>query len=176
MSLALNIPAIETERLILRGPEAGDVEPLTAFFADEARAWGFGGGLDRNETWRWFASSIGHWALHGYGLWTITDKATGTPLGITGVWNPAGWPEPELSWVAFTEAEGKGIMYEAALAASTHAYTEMGLPALSSNILPGNTRSIALAERLGARFEKEYQNVKHGTELLYRHPAPELRA
>ena len=39
--------------------------------------------------------------------------------------------------------------------------------------MPGNTRSIALAERLGAWFEREYDNIHMGHDLLYRHPGPE---
>jgi RimJ/RimL family protein N-acetyltransferase len=176
MSLALDIPVLETERLILRGPLDSDFEPIAAFFADAARSWGFGGPLPRTEAWRWFAGSVGHWALHGYGFWTITGKSTGEPLGITGIWNPEGWAEPEIGWFAFAAAEGKGLMFEAASAARTYAYDEMGLPALCSNILPGNARSVALAERMGARFEKEAENIRHGRELVYRHPGPEALA
>ncbi len=172
MSLTLNIPRLETDRLILRGPEHRDFEPLAAFYADEARAWGFGGALPRNEAWRWFASSIGHWALHGYGYWTIEEKHTGNICGITGIWNPDGWPEPEIGWVMFEGAEGKGIAYEAALAARTYAYEHMGFTTLTSNIFPGNDRSVALAERMGAWFERTYENVSYGTENLYRHPGP----
>lgn len=176
MALSLDIPRIETERLVLRGPEHRDFEPLAAFFADESRAAGFGGAMPRDEAWRWFASSIGHWALHGYGFWTVEPKETGEPAGICGIWNPEGWPEPEIGWVLFKNAEGKGIAYEAAQAARAHAYAHFGLTTLTSNILPGNARSVALAERLGAWHERTYENIRHGTEMLYRHPGPEALA
>lgn len=127
----------------------------------------------RTEAWRWFASVIGHWHLRSFGFWTITSKVDDTPLGICGVWEPEGWPEPEIGWVVYEVAEGKGIAFEAATAARAHAYDVWKMPALSSNIIPGNERSVALATRLGATFEREYQNVSHGTEMLYRHPAPE---
>ena len=65
---------------------------------------------------------------------------------------------------------------EAALAARAYAYDTWKMPALSSNIIPGNTRSVALAERLGATFEREYENISHGREMVYRHPAPEAFA
>jgi RimJ/RimL family protein N-acetyltransferase len=169
-------PTITTERLTLRGPVASDFEPMAAFYADPVRAAGFGGVRTRTEAWRWFASVIGHWHLRGFGFWTITDKSDGTVLGICGIWEPEGWPEPEIGWVVYETAEGRGIAYEAALAARAYAYDVWKMPALSSNIIPGNTRSIALAERLGAVFEREYQNVSHGTELLYRHPGPEALA
>jgi len=52
------------------------------------------------------------------------------------------------------------------------AYVDLGFETLTSNIVPGNTRSVALAERMGAWFEREYQNVHMGTEQLFRHPSP----
>ncbi len=171
--MPLNIPTVEAEHLVLRGPEPGDFEPIAEFFADEGRSWGFGGPQTRNQAWRWFASSIGHWVLHGFGFWTIVEKANGQPSGITGIWGPEGWPEPELGWVLFAGAEGRGIAFEAATAARAHAYAHFGLKTLSSNIIPGNTRSIALAERMGATYERSFKNVTHGTELVYRHPAPD---
>ena len=31
----------------------------------------------------------------------------------------------------------------------------------------------SLAERLGARFEREYDNIHMGRDFLYRHPGPD---
>jgi RimJ/RimL family protein N-acetyltransferase len=168
-----NAPRLETDNLILRGPEMADVEAFIAFSADEARSIGFGYIPQRDEAWRWFALNIGHWHIHGYGYLTIEDKVTGKPAGICGIWNPEGWPEPELGWVVYEGYEGKGIAYEAALAARAWAYSDLGFTTLTSNIVPSNTRSIALAKRLGATFEREYDNVQMGLDHLYRHPAPE---
>ncbi len=168
-----NAPRLETDRLILRGPELADADPLIAFLMDEVRSEGFGGYTKRDEAWRWFALNIGHWHIHGYGYLSIEDKATGKPAGICGIWNPEGWPEPELGWVVYEGFEGKGIAYEAALAARAWAYSDLGFTSLTSNIVPSNTRSIALAKRLGATFEREYDNVQMGLDHLYRHPAPE---
>ena len=172
MSLT-NAPRFETERLILRGPEMPDAEPFIAFSADKERSEGFGYIPQRDEAWRWFALNIGHWYIHGYGYLTIEDKETGNPAGICGIWNPEGWPEPEIGWVVYEGFEGKGIAYEAAVAVRAWAYAELKFTTLTSNIVPGNTRSVALAERLGATFEREYENVQMGLDHLYRHPAPE---
>ncbi|WP_082899112.1 GNAT family N-acetyltransferase [Sulfitobacter sp. EhC04] len=168
-----HIPVLDTDRLILRGPAESDFEPLAEFFADPERSIGFGGPIPRDQAWRWFAGLIGHWHLRGYGFWTVTDRHRGDALGICGIWFPEGWPEPELGWVMFKSAEGKGIAFEAAKAVRRHAYEVMGFTTMTSNIVPGNTRSIALAERLGAVHERTYQNINMGTELLFRHPAPE---
>lgn len=166
-------PRLETERLILRGPEMADAEAIIAFLQDPIRSKGFGYVPKRDEAWRWFAMSIGHWQMLGYGFLTIEDKTTGKPAGICGIWNPEGWPEPELGWVVFEGFEGKGIAYEAALAARHWAYTDLGFTTMTSNIVPDNARSIALAKRLGATFEREYQHIQMGLDHLYRHPSPE---
>jgi len=74
MSLT-NAPRIETERLVLRGPEALDFEAIAAFYADAGRSWGFGGPQNRTEAWRWFARLIGHWGLRGFGFWMVDTRA-----------------------------------------------------------------------------------------------------
>ncbi|ETX29982.1 GNAT family N-acetyltransferase [Roseivivax isoporae] len=165
-------PTLQTERLVLRGPSLVEFDAFAAFHADETRCLGFGPVYSRADSWRWWACNIGHWHIHGYGYFTIEDRASGTPAGICGIWNPEGWPEPEVGWVVFEGFEGRGIAYEAALAARGWAYDTLGLPALTSNIKPGNTRSQALARRLGATLERVYDNPMMGEEELWRHPAP----
>ncbi|NDV99132.1 GNAT family N-acetyltransferase [Salipiger sp. PrR002] len=172
MSL-VTAPRLETERLILRGPEPSDAEAMIAFLLDPVRAEGFGGYAHRGDAWRWFALNVGHWHLRGYGYFTIEDKASGQPAGICGVWNPEGWPEPEIGWVVFDGFEGKGIAREAALRVRRYAYEDLGLSTITSNIVPGNTRSVALAERLGAVYERTYTNYAMGEDMLYRHPSAE---
>ncbi|MFX0545176.1 GNAT family N-acetyltransferase [Roseovarius sp. S1116L3] len=167
-----NIPRIETERLILRGPTERDIEPTITFLMDPARSAGFGTEPDRSRAWRWFAMNLGHWALRGYGYFIIEDKASGQPCGLTGIWAPEGWPEPELGYVVFDGFEGRGIAYEAALRAREWAYTDLGITTLGSHIVPGNARSVKLAERMGARFERSYTNPHMGEDMIYRHPSP----
>ncbi|MFK7940240.1 MAG: GNAT family N-acetyltransferase [Roseovarius sp.] len=172
MTLTVAIPRLDTENLIIRSPVAHDFDTYCAFAIDPIRSAGFGTEEDRPKAWRWFASNLGHWALRGYGYFIIEDKASGQACGLCGIWEPEGWPEPEIGWVVFEGYEGKGIAHEAALRVREWAYTDLGLTTLTSNIVPGNDRSVALAKRLGAWFEREYVNVQMGVEQLYRHPAP----
>ena len=171
MSLT-NSPKLESANLILRGPEIRDFEPIALFYADAPRAAGFGGCLKRDDAWRWFASNIGHWHIHGYGYFTIETK-TGQIAGISGIWNPEGWPEPEVGWVVYPGFEGRSIAYEAAVTARQWAYEKLSMTTLTSNIIPGNTRSIKLAKRMGAKYERSYINPNMGEGMLYRHPGPE---
>ena len=170
-----NAPTLETDRLILRGPQLTDFESVAAFYANE-HCTGFGGPLKRDDAWRWWACNIGHWHIHGYGYFTIVEKASGKPAGLSGIWNPEGWPEPELGYALYQEFEGKGIAYEASVRTRKWAYEQLGFTTLSSHIVPGNTRSIALAEKLGASYESTYSNPHMGEDQIFRHPAPEALA
>lgn len=171
MSLT-NAPRLETERLILRGPEKADAPAVMAFLRDPVRSEGFGHIPQQGEAWRWFAMNVGHWHWHGFGYFVIEDRTTGAPAGISGVWFPEMWPEPELGWVVFDGYEGKGVAFEAATRVREYAYTDLGLDTLTSNILPFNTRSKALATRLGAVYERTYHNEAMGEDELWRHPSP----
>ena len=164
-----NAPVLESENLILRGPEKRDADPMIAFLLDQDRAEGFGSSPSRGDAWRWFTLNVGHWHWYGYGYFTIETKQ-GDIAGISGIWNPEGWPEPEVGWVVFDGFEGRGIAYEAAVRARRWAYEDLGFTTLTSNIVPGNTRSIKLAERMGATFERTYINVHMGEDMLFRHP------
>ena len=139
MSLT-NSPRLESDNLILRGPKISDIEAIALFYDATPRAAGFGGSLKRDEAWRWFASNIGHWHIHGYGYFTIETK-TGDIAGICGIWNPEGWPEPEVGWVVYAGFEGRSIAYEAALRARLWAYESLSMTTLTSIIIPSNTRS-----------------------------------
>ena len=166
-----NAPMLDSDTLILRGPDHRDIEPVIAFLQDETRASGFGSIPERGNAWRWFATNVGHWHIHGYGYFTIETK-TGEIAGISGIWNPETWPEPEVGWVLFDGYEGRGIAYEAACRVRRWAYQELGLTTLTSNIVPGNDRSVRLAARMGATYERSYHNSNMGENMLYRHPAP----
>ena len=65
------------------------------------------------------------------------------------------WPEPELAYSLAPHAWGQGFATEAAAAARDWAFARHGLRRLASFIMPGNVRSIRVAERLGAVREGE---------------------
>lgn len=164
------VPRLETERFWLRGLSASDFETEAAFYGSE-RASFVGGPVGREDAWRKFAAAIGHWALRGFGYWAVEDKANGAYLGRVGLWEPEGWPEPELGWMVMGPAEGRGVAHEAAVRIRDFAYRSLGWPPLISTIDSDNTRSIALAERLGARREGEVDLGEWGVIDVYRHPS-----
>ncbi|MEO0623349.1 MAG: GNAT family N-acetyltransferase [Pseudomonadota bacterium] len=170
------IPVLETERLLLRAPQPQDGPGYVAFMMSE-RAQYVGGPLPERRAWYAFATEFGHWATRQFGMWAVTEKGSDICLGYVGCWCPQTWPEAEIGWTLWPEAEGRGIAYEAALAARAHAYGTLGWATAVSYIDYGNERSARLAERLGARLDPEALFPGHdmGAEpcRVYRHPAPE---
>ncbi|MEO1491568.1 MAG: GNAT family N-acetyltransferase [Pseudomonadota bacterium] len=164
-------PVIETERLILRRPTPEDQAGSIAFMMSD-RSQFVGGPMTRHKAWFAFASELGHWEIHGYGSFAVTVRGDDTCLGLIGPWFPGGWPEHEIGWLIWPEAEGTGFAYEAALATRAWAYRELGWQTAVSYIDPGNTRSIALAERLGAVRDDAAPRGVDAEDLVYRHPAP----
>lgn len=168
------VPVLETERLVLRAPHAGDVEAWVAFDASP-RSRFVGGGQGRQHAWRGLAGLIGHWVLRGFGPWAITERGVDDFLGIVGPWSPEGWPEPEILWSLTEAAEGRGIAAEAARAARGHAFGALGWPTAVSYIHPENARSLALAARLGCVRDDTAARLDRAPEaLVFRHPAPSL--
>lgn len=163
----MQIPVVETERLILREFRGDDFEPMADFYADPISSF-YGGPCNREEAWRKFAIYPGHWSLRGYGPWALEEKATGDFVGLSGLWFPEGWPEPEITWALIPRHHGKGYATEAARRALVAAYEEFGWPTAVSVVALENAASARVAERLGATPDGTVEN-RYGTAQVYRH-------
>ncbi|SIO42775.1 Protein N-acetyltransferase, RimJ/RimL family [Rhodovulum sp. ES.010] len=171
-TLEIAFPVLETERLVLRGPRPEDWEAHAAF-ATSDRARFVGGPWSRREAWRGFAARWGHWAMRGFGMFTVTRRGSDAAIGTIGPHFPEGWAEPEIGWILYGGAEGQGLAREAALACRDHAYRVLGWTTAISYIHPDNARSRALAGRLGCEIDPAVPHPFDEPCLVYRHPGPE---
>ena len=153
----MQIPTLQTERLVLRAFREEDWAPYAAMCADPEvmRYIGNGGPISREDAWRSMASMLGHWALKGYGMWALEVKATGELAGRAGYLDPPGWPGFEVGWVLGRAHWGHGYATEAASFALRRAFDVMGRDRVVSLIRPDNLRSIKVAERIGETFAEE---------------------
>jgi len=173
MSVTFSAPTLETERLILRPPAIQDVDAWVQFFGSD-RSKFVGGPVRPDQAWRILALEVGHWVLRGFGRWALTEKGgDGPAIGIVGLWFPDGFAEHELGWDLFDGATGKGHATEAARAARDYAYGTLGWDTVTSMIDPANTASAAVATRLGAAYDYDYDHPGFGTVQIWRHPGPE---
>ena len=168
MTTTITIPTVETDRLTLRASQPRDLDALAAFYASDRSRY-VGGPRSRADCQRTLAVYIGQWHFKGFGFWQIENRETGETLGAAGFIDMPGWDEPELGWHLYNGHEGQGYATEAAIAARTYGAAHFGLNGVISYIAHENTRSIQLAEKLGARFERDGE-LNGQTCLVYRHP------
>jgi RimJ/RimL family protein N-acetyltransferase len=171
-AMPLPIPVLTTARLTLREPREADFPAMLAF-NDSPRTAYLGGTLERRWVWRGLLANIGHWALRGYGFFSV-DTKDGDFVGRVGVIYHDTWPEPELAWHLYDGFEGQGYAHEAALAARADYHARISHQSLISMIDVANSRSEALALRLGAHRETTVDEPDDHFHI-YRHPGPEAR-
>ncbi|HQT76325.1 MAG: hypothetical protein B7Z80_18835 [Rhodospirillales bacterium 20-64-7] len=166
----MNIPTLTTERLRLRALRASDWDDYAALNADpRIRDWLGGKLLSREEAWTQMEQFLGQWALRGYGMFAV--EYGGDFVGRVGILHPADWPEPELAWTIAAPFWGHGFATEAAACARDWAFATFGWDRLVSYIVPTNTRSRRVAEKLGAAIQG--QTVRRGfLHDVWVHPAP----
>lgn len=165
----MEIPTLETERLVLRDfNHDSDFEPYAEFYASESSQY-YGGPLDRESAWRAAAAMMGHWVIRGYGVWAVEEKSSTDFCGMVGLWNPEGWPEREISWAIINSKQRRGIANEAALRAREYAYETLEWSDVYSCIRKQNQPSIKLAEKLGATLHRTEEHPIRGTVLVYKH-------
>jgi RimJ/RimL family protein N-acetyltransferase len=159
---------LETQRLLLRIPEADDGDGYLAVFRDPQVLRFLGidpaspadgaAGIDRMRR---------HWDRHGIGLFSVVRKEDERLLGRVGflLWDPKRWVsamredlegelETEIGWTLASEHWGRGYATEAAIACRDWALGELGLKRLVSVIATGNTASIRVAKKIGESFER----------------------
>jgi len=162
-------PVLETERLILRPHRMEDFPAMAAFLASDASRF-LGGPYDAERAWQALGADVGAWELMGFGAWAIEEKSSGAFAGQISLNCPPHFPEREIGWLLFAGFEGRGYATEGALAVRVFAYNTLGWPTAVSYVNPDNTRSIAVARRLGCT---EDQGVPlFPWDLVFRHPAP----
>jgi RimJ/RimL family protein N-acetyltransferase len=152
-------PGIATERLILRRWRASDIAANTAMLTDPgtARFIAADGKPVASELagWRNAAVMTGHWALHGFGMFAVEEKASGKYVGRVGPWSPPGWPDFEVGWGIAKEFRGKGYALEAAVASIDWVFTTFETDYMVHCIEAENAPSQSVARRLGAKLEGE---------------------
>jgi RimJ/RimL family protein N-acetyltransferase len=141
---------IETDRLILRPTRAEDFDGWATLMGDAQGAKHIGGPQPRSVAWRGFLSMAGAWAIQGYGMFSVIEKASGRWIGRLGPWCPEGWPGTEVGWGLLPEAWGKGYAPEGAVAAMDWSFGTLGWHEIIHCIAPDNTASQAVARKLGS--------------------------
>jgi RimJ/RimL family protein N-acetyltransferase len=110
---------IETERLSLRVPVATDLEAIATLWKDPELVKFIGKRpLSREQAWQRLLRLVGHWALAGYGVFAVIERATGRYVGEVGIANFERDVVPaigkfEMGWIVSPTVQGRGYASEA---------------------------------------------------------------
>lgn len=146
------IPTLHTKRLLLRAPTGADFPVYRRFYADARASSSYGGPLRSGLAWRKLAYDMGHWALRGFGMWSVVERGTGRMIGGCGIVWAEDWPRSELTWWIAPEARRQGYALEASQAAIEWGYTKSTLGQVETHMDDDNEPARALAQKLGGKI------------------------
>src|SRR5881227_1666994 len=128
------IPTLTTDRLRLRAFRAGDLDAYAAMQANPEvmRYLLTGQTATRVQTWYTMLTSLGSWALRGYGMWACEEIAAGRFIGSVGIFEPLDWPEPEIAYSLDQPFWRQGFATEAAGAARDWLFAHVPLARAAS--------------------------------------------
>lgn len=165
-SLSANIPSLETDRLHLRPSRLEDFSEFAGLLSSDRSRY-VGGPMSRVEAWAEFSQLTAGWLLHGHGGWTIEHEAQLKGFVLIGI--EPGDHEREIGYLLTEGAEGQGIATEAAKAALDYAFENLGFVTLVSYIDPKNSKSAAVAERLGGTRDTDSEAAMENRMMVYRY-------
>ena len=163
------VPSLETERLVLRGLTADDIEGFYLLYGDAEHARFVGGAKSRYECWEKLTSLIGTWQVRGFGRFAVEEKSSGRFLGHCGPSLPGFIEDVEINYSFVPIAQGKGFASEAATRVLRHVYEDLGYETAVSLIDPENTKSLNVAKRLGATPDGTASPHEGYTAQVWRH-------
>lgn len=161
---------LETDRLLLRRLQPGDLDDLYALYCDlEVRRYIPDAPLtyeEAREEVEWFLN--GHPRHPELGLWATIYKETGMFIGRCGLlpWTIDGQAEVEVAYLLAKEYWGRGLGTEAARAIADYGFEKLHLSRLICLIDQDNQASMKVARNIGMTFEREGQDEK-GPYLIY---------
>jgi RimJ/RimL family protein N-acetyltransferase len=167
----MSCPTLTTDRLALRAHGLTDFEDSLALWSDPEVVRFIGGKTaTAEEVWARLLRYRGHWALLGYGFWTIHETATGLFVGEAGLadfrraMTPTLGPYPEAGWVLSPRVHGRGYANEAMSAILAWADRVLRAPRTTCIIDPSNAPSLKLAAKLG--YQPFGRGVYRGDEVI----------
>ncbi|RZF63997.1 N-acetyltransferase [Sphingomonas populi] len=144
---------IETARLVLRLPVAGDHAPLHAMWSDPRVMADLGPLKTPEDSAATIARHEGYRQSHGFGFWTVVLRDSGTVIGFCGL-KPGAENTPiagevEVGWMLAAAHWRQGYAREAAQASLAWGWANSDAARIVAITAAQNHASRALMERLG---------------------------
>lgn len=170
-SLGADIRMItETERLILREMNEGDLDALCAIMCDEeAMRTAYVTPFTPEQVQAWLGRHLKRYRELGFGLWAVVLKQTGEMVGQCGL-TLQPWEDEqvlELGYLFAREHWHRGYAAEAAQACRDYAFTVLGADSVCSIIRDTHLASRRVAERCGMQAAGEASKTFRDTEMRF---------
>ena len=148
---------IETERLLIRPFKIEDIEPsyIMNLDAEVSRFTGDGGIVSKKVERRIIENVFGDYQKHGFGRLAVELKGENKFIGFTGLKYLEDMDEVDLGYRFMKAYWGKGIATESAQACVNLGFNTLELKRMIAMVLPENSRSIRVLEKLNFEYEKE---------------------
>jgi [ribosomal protein S5]-alanine N-acetyltransferase len=165
----MSAPVLRTERLRLRPFAPGDVDVLHAQWTDpDVRRYLWDGRvIARDEVVAVVDESIASFAGRGNGFWVIELGPPPAVIGFAGLRPLPEAPDLELYYGLEPAHWCRGYATEASRAVLRYGFDVLGLDAIPIRTDGPNAASVAVMERLGARYVRTDPVGAFGTTIVY---------
>ncbi|MDQ8162132.1 MAG: GNAT family N-acetyltransferase [Gemmatimonadota bacterium] len=166
---ATGTPLIATARLRLDPFTADDAPFIVALLTDHdwLRYIGDRGVRTEEEARGYLAAGpLASYATHGFGLYRVTRRDTGVPIGMCGLLRRETLRDVDLGFAFLPAYRGQGYAREAAAATVAYAHGTLGLTRIVAIVSPANAASIRVLEAVGMGREGTVQLTTGADALL----------
>lgn len=142
-----------------------DAERLTVDHWDDLRRMDqdvrfmaeLGGVRDAAGTLVYLERNLAHWAAHGFGLWMLRDRDSGTVIGraVLRHLDVDGIDEVETGYGFLPHLWGRGLATEIAQACVSIGRQQLGLASVIGITVPTNTASQQVMRKAGLQYERD---------------------
>jgi ribosomal-protein-alanine N-acetyltransferase len=150
---------LETERLILDTWQSADWTAFRPIAVDpEVMRYVTGGAPWSDEQIQAFVDrQVKLYSERGFCRWKLVEKSSTELIGFCGVGFWRDYMDPEIGWWLARRQWGRGLATEAARVALRDAFERVQLDRIVSIAAPANTASTRIMEKLGLKFECEFE-------------------
>jgi RimJ/RimL family protein N-acetyltransferase len=151
---------LETERLVLDTWQSSDWTAFRPIATDADVMRYITGGVpwSDDEIRRFVDRQVRLYAERGFCRWRLLEKPALEMIGFCGVGLWRDGLDPEIGWWLAPRCWGHGLATEGARVALRDAFERVRLERVVSIAMPANSASIRIMEKLGLKFECEFES------------------
>ena len=160
---------LQTERLLLRELNPDDAENFYKLNLNPnvIKYTGNSAFKDIDEA-KEFLENYQDYKLNGFGRWAVIEKSTNEFLGWCGLKYDKNLDETDIGFRFFEEHWNKGLATESAKACINFGFENLNLKSIVGRAMSENIASIKVLEKIGLKFEKEFDFDENNKGVIYR--------